>query len=90
MRTYENLPQKYLDMMKPIGKSEWATWNGPIFGAKYVYYAYCTCVQGDRDRIFRFTKIEHKDLLDKLGRRRLEKGYVFDNFEPFVESTKIF
>lgn len=93
MKKYPSLPKKYMKMMKPLSGSDRASWSGPVENGGYVYYVYATRVQGDCDRVYRFTKEEHDGFLAEIATDAsgvgLDRGWVMGS-EPFIICDPIF
>ena len=94
---YNELPKKYILMLRNSGAfSEFqfrdAIWSLPIVKDGYVYYVYETRVQGDCDKVYRFTYAEHAELLKQIAGddvHGLDKSWIKDSCEPYIMTNPV-
>ena len=93
MKRYKELPKKYMKMMKPMTGGDRATWSGPVADGGFVYYVYATRVQGDCDKVYRFSEQEHDGLVSEVVTDSsgfgIDRNWVMSG-EPFITCDPIF
>ena len=64
-----------------------ASWSYPTKKDNYVYYVYGSLIEGDEDKVYRFTITEH-ELLLKLYKhddvRGIDHSWIIDNCIPYI------